>query len=28
VGAFLFWLGSKKYEKDLEKVVRIDLEAV
>jgi predicted MFS family arabinose efflux permease len=28
VGALLFWLGSKKYEKDLEKVVRIDLEAV
>ena len=28
VGSILFWLGSKKYEKDLEKVVRIDLEAV
>jgi fucose permease len=28
VGAILFWLGSKKYEKDLQKVVRIDLEAV
>ncbi len=28
VGALLFWLGSKTYEKDLEKVVRINLEAV
>jgi MFS family permease len=27
-GALLFWLGSKKYVKDLEKVVRIDLEPV
>ncbi len=28
VGALLFWMGSKTYEKDLEKVVRINLEAV
>jgi MFS family permease len=28
VGALLFWLGSKNYVKDLEKVVRINLEAV
>lgn len=27
VGAFLFWLGSKYYVKDLDKVVRIHLEA-